>query len=463
MLDGRAAIKHRITRSKKAGRRACSSSPTVAKSSSKPCKPSAKPCTTAPSASCSSVGEEPTRWNHVFATIQSAASRDLLANPRRLRERDVNVLCTCDLYNEGIDTYPTSTLCSCCAPPKAPLCSCNSFGRGLRHDKHKTACVVLDFIGQHRAEFRFDSTLSALTGIPRASLARAIEQGLPLLPSGCAMQLDTVARDQILSSLRQSLARKSRIVQELRELVPNASQPFTLAQYLEATGREIEDVYAAGGWTALRRAAGLLPEPENLAEDARSERLSRLLHVDEPSRLRAWLAHLRDPNLHVSDIDARRLTMLSFQLEPRGIVRTAAETLAPLRAPVLADELAQLATVLEDRVALPTDSFPVPDWPLASTATTRAKKSPPPSTTSAPAPKAASPKPASSKSAANASSSSSPSTNPPNPSPPPPATATTPSHPPSSTGKPKPSPACIAKAAAATWSRRATAGASSCL
>jgi hypothetical protein len=27
---------------------------------------------------------------------------------------------------------------------------------------------VLDFIGQHRDEFRFDVTLSAITGIPRA-------------------------------------------------------------------------------------------------------------------------------------------------------------------------------------------------------------------------------------------------------------------------------------------------------
>jgi hypothetical protein len=119
--------------------------------------------------------------------------------PRRLRELEVNVLCTCDLYNEGVDLPYIDTLLLL-RPTQSSTLFLQQLGRGLRHSKGKSSCVVLDFIGHHRAEFRFDTTLAALTGIPRARLLKAIEEGFPLLPSGCALQLDAVARDQILGS-----------------------------------------------------------------------------------------------------------------------------------------------------------------------------------------------------------------------------------------------------------------------
>jgi len=166
--------------------------------------------------------------------------------PRRLREREVNVLCTCDLYNEGVDLPYVDTLLLL-RPTQSSSLFLQQLGRGLRHHPHKTTCVVLDFIGQHRAEFRFDLTYAALTGLPRANLLKAVEHGFPLLPSGCALQLDAVARDQILSSLRQHLSRRSRVVDDLREVAKGT--PVTLAAYLDQTGRDVEDVYAAGGWT----------------------------------------------------------------------------------------------------------------------------------------------------------------------------------------------------------------------
>ena len=39
-------------------------------------------------------------------------------------------------------------------------------GRGPHHHPHKATCVVLDVIGHHRAEFRFNLTCAALTGLP---------------------------------------------------------------------------------------------------------------------------------------------------------------------------------------------------------------------------------------------------------------------------------------------------------
>ena len=250
-------------------------------------------------------------------------------------------------------------------PTQSATLFLQQLGRGLRLDKNKSSCLVLDFIGQHRAEFRFDGTLSALTGVPRARLLKALEQGLPLLPSGCAFQLDAVARDQILGSLRSHLARRQRIVEEAKEIGAEAATPLSLARFLDATGRELEDVYGAGGWTTVRRAAGLLSERENETEDATSERLGRLLHVDEPTRLSSWLRATDTPVLTVADVENARLTMLSIQLEPRGIVPTPEATIRRLASGNIKQELSELCQVLSSRVPLPEDVFPVAEWPLA--------------------------------------------------------------------------------------------------
>jgi hypothetical protein len=295
--------------------------------------------------------------------------------PRRLRERDINVICTCDLYNEGVDLPFVDTLLFL-RPTQSVTLFIQQLGRGLRHWREcaaqakadeKATYLVLDFIGQHRADFRFDATLSALTGIPRARLVKATEQGFPLLPSGCTLRLDAVARTQVLESLKAHLTRRNRIVEEVKELTAEAGGKLSLNAYLEATGRELSEVYSGdSGWTALRRAAGLLPG-ENEDEDDLSRRLGWLLHVDEPHRLMSWTRALKEPKLAVSDVgNAHRLVMLGFQLHHRGVVRSAREVVQTItKHAAIRDELTELTEVLDANISLADDVYPVPEWPLA--------------------------------------------------------------------------------------------------
>jgi hypothetical protein len=253
--------------------------------------------------------------------------------PRRLRDREVNVLFTCDLYNEGVDLPFVDTLLLL-RPTMSATLFMQQLGRGLRHyvPEAKASCLVLDFIGRHREEFRFDAVLSALTGVPRARLGREVEQGFPYLPSGCTLQLDAVAREQILRSLRTSIAGAQRLAAEVREL-------------------------AVDGELTLRR---FLDETADL-----SRRLGWLTHADEPARLRAYEAALV-ADAPLSPTDQVRIQMLDFLLEHQGVMRTAEETREALRSrPAIVAEMEELREVLEDQVAIADDVYPVPEWPLA--------------------------------------------------------------------------------------------------
>lgn len=289
------------------------------------------------------------------------------AAPKALRRREYNVLCTCDLYNEGIDLPFVDTLLFL-RPTQSSTLFLQQLGRGLRlgeDDDSKKSCLVLDFIGRHRAEFRFDVTLSALSGIPRSRLVNAVEEGFPYLPSGCVLKLDAVSREHVLTSLREHLQRRRKLADELRELVEQTKQPPSLRQFLDRTERELEDVYnGSSGWTGLRRQAGLLPGEDPAADDL-SRRLAWLLHTDDPARIAVLRAATRDVRAIDSDLTRRRFAMLAFQMEHRGVIRTAEEVANYFKTqPVVRGELAELADVLESVSSSPGVVHPVPEWPL---------------------------------------------------------------------------------------------------
>jgi hypothetical protein len=206
-----------------------------------------------------------------------------VAATQRLRDLEVNVLFTCDLFNEGIDLPFVDTLLFL-RPTSSATVFLQQMGRGLRLSPDKASCLILDFVGQHRREFRFDDVLSAVTGTPRGRLAREVEAEFPTLPAGCAIQLDRVAKQRILESLQQTLrGGEQRLAAELA-----SAGPMTLSGFLEHSGRSLEQVYEAGGMTHLRRLAGHLPSCDD--RDL-NRRFRSVLHYDDPARLTV----LRDP------------------------------------------------------------------------------------------------------------------------------------------------------------------------
>ena len=271
---------------------------------------------------------------------------------RQLQNGSIQALFTVDLLNEGVDVPAVDTLLLL-RPTESPTLFLQQLGRGLRKSEGKGVCTVLDFVGTHRREFRYDRRFRSLLGGSRRDVEHQIERGFPFLPAGCQIELDPVAQEEVLRSIRNALPSTWRDkVQELRNL-----GDINLPTYLEATGLEIDDIYVTGQrtWTQLRRAAGLPTAAPGPNEDSLLRAVGRLRHVDDEERLSAYarFAELAaPPGAGLSERQGRLLRMLVASLTPLGMNRLFGEAVDDLwRHPQVLAELSELLPLLATRVS----------------------------------------------------------------------------------------------------------------
>jgi len=200
---------------------------------------------------------------------------------RDLREARVNVLFTVDVFNEGLDVPEVDTLLML-RPTESSTIFMQQLGRGLRRTRHKAVLTVLDFVGLHRAEFRFADRYRALTGHSGRRLTEQAEKGFPFLPSGCQIVMDQQAQASILANLRSQIStRWAKIVAELKR-EPTADLPT----FLDRSGLELSHILRQGqsSWTKLQRDAGLVTPLGSEREDKLLKRVRAFAHVDDPLR-----------------------------------------------------------------------------------------------------------------------------------------------------------------------------------
>lgn len=239
---------------------------------------------------------------------------------RKLDRGELRFVFSVDVFNEGVDIPKVNTLLLL-RPTESATIFIQQLGRGLRRSPNKSICTVLDFVGLHNREFRFDKRLGALLGSTRKELTRQVEEGFPYLPAGCYVELDNVTQKTVLKSLKSALpAGRKALVDELR-LLKARNTAVSLQVFLEHTGLEIEDIYRGGGdtsWSALLEAAGFEVESSGPHEKMMRSALGRLLHIDDSERLSSftrWANLGERPDVKsFSQREVRLLRMLSASL-----------------------------------------------------------------------------------------------------------------------------------------------------
>src|SRR3954454_15604385 len=94
-----------------------------------------------------------------------------------------------EVLGEGVDVPDVDTLLLLRPTSSATLFT-QQLGRGLRRAADKSHLTVIDLIGQHRREFRFDDRLRALIDTRRGPVLKQATDDFPFLPAGCSIDLD---------------------------------------------------------------------------------------------------------------------------------------------------------------------------------------------------------------------------------------------------------------------------------
>ena len=283
----------------------------------------------------------------------TSSSEDRRTAIEALRKRDVNVLFTVDLFNEGVDIPEIDTVLFL-RPTESATVFLQQLGRGLRLADNKPCLTVLDFIGSQHAEFRFDLRYRALTGASRRGLVREVEQGFPTLPAGCHIELDPVAAEVVLRNVASALRIDWRgLVSELRRL-----GDIPLEAFIEETGVDVDDIYRRrrGGWAGLRRLAGFDARPLGADDEKLAGAIGRMLHIDDPERL-SFLGDLlsrpEPPSALLLDERGGRFgAMLHFALwgSAERLDRAGEGFRRFWASPARREELAQLVALLRRRI-----------------------------------------------------------------------------------------------------------------
>lgn len=267
----------------------------------------------------------------------------------QLRSGHVKAIFAVDIFNEGVDIPDINTILLL-RPTESPTIFLQQLGRGLRKTENKTCLVVLDFVGNQNKEFRFDKKYGALLGVGRRQLEKEIAGEFPRLPIGCHISLDRVSREIVLRNIKQSVTiNKASLMAEMRSL-----GPVSLADFFETTGLRPEDFYRSGrSLTGLR--SELTDGKPLTGEDLLLARvLPRMLHIDDPGRLAAYLAILNGDDLNLESPYWGMLANLILGPIPQDVGPE--QRLRELRNSLVAREIVDLlAFRFEQRQRIPLD------------------------------------------------------------------------------------------------------------
>lgn len=180
----------------------------------------------------------------------------------QLRSGSLQVICTVDVFNEGLDVPEIDTVLML-RPTESPVVFLQQLGRGLRRSDGKDALTVIDFIGNHRSFLIKPRTLLSLGSAAKTStnkVLRAMHTGDFGLPPGCSATYDPELVD-IMRTLTRVGARSALEDYCTSYVAKRGYRPSALQAY--EAGYNPGAVRAKHGhWFAFLDDADLLPGPE---------------------------------------------------------------------------------------------------------------------------------------------------------------------------------------------------------
>jgi superfamily II DNA or RNA helicase len=246
----------------------------------------------------------------VYLTSKNSSERDKIRES--FKKKEFNYLFVVDIFNEGVDIPEIDTVLFL-RPTESLTVFLQQLGRGLRLAEGKECLTVLDFVGNARPEYDFESKFRALIGKTSSSVQKEIESDFPHLPLGCSIVLERKAKESILENIRKATSLNiNQIIIKIRNFQHQTTLPLTLKNFIDLNHIEIETIYKKGSWSRLCQLAGVL---ENFAPVNEKEILSTIskkwLSTNSISYFKFILQIAKNNfDIRLKDFDENEKTML---------------------------------------------------------------------------------------------------------------------------------------------------------
>jgi superfamily II DNA or RNA helicase len=195
-----------------------------------------------------------------YLTSKNSGERDTIR--KKFKNKDFNYLFVVDIFNEGVDIPEIDTVLFL-RPTESLTVFLQQLGRGLRLAEGKDCLTVLDFVGNSRPEYDFESKFRALIGKTKSSVEKEIETGFPHLPLGCSIVLEKKAKEVILENIKRATSLNvNQLISKIRNYKHQTILPLTLKNFIEFNNIPIELIYKKDNWSRLCQKAGVIDDYE---------------------------------------------------------------------------------------------------------------------------------------------------------------------------------------------------------
>ncbi|MGL4994446.1 MAG: DUF3427 domain-containing protein [Bacteroidales bacterium] len=242
----------------------------------------------------------------------------------KLREGRLNYLCVVDIFNEGVDIPEVDSVLFL-RPTESLTIFLQQLGRGLRLSDKKSELTVLDFVSQVNNKYDYSSKFRALTTKPERSIEKQIKEGFTLLPHGCSIVMEKLARKYILDNISKAIYNKKRIVREINSY---SNELPTISKFISNNGQDIRILYQRGNcWTSLKREAGRIDYMDNDVTKLLTKGMSRLLHHNSSAFLHFVKGYINGSIDYRSPENLRFALILYYNLYQSTISKTQFNTI----------------------------------------------------------------------------------------------------------------------------------------
>jgi hypothetical protein len=183
------------------------------------------------------------------------------------KKKKFNYLFVVDIFNEGVDIPEIDTVLFL-RPTESLTVFLQQLGRGLRLAEGKECLTVLDFVGNSRPEYDFESKFRALIGKTTTSVQKEIEDDFPHLPLGCSIVLEKKAKEVILDNIKKATSLNiNQLIIKIRNFQHQTTLPLCLTNFMELNHISIETIYSKKeSWSRLCHRAGVIDDFETVNE-----------------------------------------------------------------------------------------------------------------------------------------------------------------------------------------------------